>query len=98
MTDDQGLPRSRGHELTLEALHGKCAFHRAAVEASSLCGCFRCLRTYPPSEIKAWVHRDDDDTALCPYCSVDSVLPNSEVEITTALLTEMRERWFGRSS
>jgi hypothetical protein len=80
--------------VDLETLHRKSARHRAAVEASTLCGCFCCLRMYPPSEIKTWVARDDNDTAVCPHCSVDSVLPSSEVEITPELLTAMHDRWF----
>lgn len=43
---------------------------------ASKCGCFYCLATYPGTEIIEWI--DDGATALCPKCSVDSVLSEYE--------------------
>lgn len=96
--DPLPFPMVQVPALVLEALHGKSIQHRAAVEASQQCGCFCCLRLFSPSAIKEWVKRDGDQTAICPFCSVDSVLPGSEVELTDAMLLSMQQRWFPRRS
>ena len=36
------------------------------------CGCFYCLSIFDPREIVEWVPMEN--TALCPYCGVDSVI------------------------
>lgn len=40
--------------------HKRSAQHRDEIMASSVCGCFYCLGTYPPGEIAEWV--DDGAT------------------------------------
>ena len=37
-----------------------------------LCGYFYCLAIYVPSEITEWV--DEDQTAMCAKCGIDSVI------------------------
>jgi hypothetical protein len=78
----------------LKAIHEKSSFHRAALAASPFCGCFYCLEIYAPGEIKEWVGRDGEQTAICPHCSIDAVLPSTEVDLTPALLKAMQARWF----
>lgn len=80
--------------LHLKAIHKKCAYHKQALLKSPLCGCFHCLRIYAPSEIKEWVARDDYQTAICPHCSIDAVLPSTEIDLTPELLSVMQARWF----
>ena len=51
------------------------------------------LRPYDPKEIKDWV--DGGKTALCPYCGIDSVIPDTEeYPLTTAFLKKMYHVWF----
>lgn len=65
------------------------------IEAAKQCGCFYCLNIFPSNEIREWV--DDHQTALCPRCSVDSVVPESpEVTLTPELLKEVHEDRFGK--
>ena len=40
------------------------------------CGCYSCLRTFPPYEIKDW-QADLFGTALCPYCGNATVIGKS---------------------
>jgi len=87
--------------VDLEALHKKSTFNKAALAQSPLCGCFWCLRIFPPSEIVEWVRSDASATerangtcALCPYCATDAILPSIEVELTPELLAAMKARWF----
>ncbi len=56
--------------------HFQCHHHKQIVLNQEECGCFYCLRVYNTTEIVDWI--DMGDTALCPYCSVDAVLPDIE--------------------
>jgi hypothetical protein len=68
--------------------------HRPEIERSELCGCFYCVHTFPPSAILDWVD-EDDVTALCPHCGIDSVIGSaSGFPITKEFLTRMNEYWF----
>lgn len=76
-----------------EQAHQASKNHRAGLEASQQCGCFYCLHIYPPSEIEEWV--DGGQTALCPYCGIDSVIGDaSGVPVSEDFLSQMRERYF----
>lgn len=46
--------------------------NRASVAAATRCGCFYCQAVFSGDEVRNWV--DDDRTALCPRCGIDSVL------------------------
>ena len=55
----------------------KFAMHnKKEVQNSIICGCFHCLALFDPKEIKEWT--DDQDTAVCPFCYVDAVLPETD--------------------
>lgn len=57
------------------------------------CGCFYCGQIFEPSEIKEWL--DVEDTALCPYCGIDSVIGESSgYLITKEFLEAMYKMWF----
>jgi hypothetical protein len=67
--------------------------HRAELEASDICGCFYCLSTFAPTEIREWI--DEGQTALCPNCPVDAVIGSaSGYPITPEFLKRMHEHWF----
>lgn len=75
------------------AAHKHSHLHRAEIEKSKKCGCFYCLSIFPPSEINDWT--DVNDTAICPYCWVDSVIGDSAgFPITKEFLQEMKDYWF----
>ena len=58
------------------------------------CGCFYCLKIFSPLEIKEWLE-DEEGTALCPYCRIDSVIGESSgYPITEEFLSEMHKYWF----
>lgn len=76
--------------------HNLANSNRQNLTKASVCGCFYCLRIYDPKEI-VW-EDDADDTAMCPYCGIDAVIPESEtLPVTKALLKQMREFWFTES-
>lgn len=69
------LARIRSQSGPAIEAHERCSKHRAEIEASQVAGCFYCCETYPPSAIDEWV--DDDETAMCPKCGIDSVIGDS---------------------
>ena len=83
-------------DIDLAYAHEQCNGNRKKLTKASVCGCFYCLRIYDPKEI-VW-ESDEDNTAMCPYCGIDSVLPESaNLPVTKALLKKMREFWFTES-
>jgi hypothetical protein len=78
----------------LDSAHRHSSVHRDELERSWICGCFRCCTTCAPAEIEDWV--DDETTALCPNCGIDSVIGSASgypVE-DEPFLCAMRARWF----
>ena len=88
-----------GEALDLVEAHRAAKGNKADLAKSGRCGCFYCLSVYDPSEIVRWV--DSGRTAICPKCSIDSVLasfsPTSESgwPVDDAnFLGQMHARWF----
>lgn len=74
--------------------HAFSSNHRHQLEVSEICGCFYCLASFLPTTIVEWV--DEDSTAICPKCGIDSVVGSaSGVLITTECLSAMHAHWFG---
>jgi len=61
----------------------------AQVKEGVPCGCYFCMAVFDGGEVTKWA--DSGETALCPYCAVDSVLPN---ETNEEFLIAACERWF----
>jgi hypothetical protein len=78
----------------LIAAHRHCMNNRGQLEVSSSCGCFFCKAVFPPNEVTEWC--DDDQTALCPRCGIDSVLASESGFPVgdSAFLDAMHRRWF----
>jgi hypothetical protein len=77
--------------------HAHSSRHREEVIHSSMCGCFYCLATFEPDEIKDWVDEVDGvgQTALCPRCGIDSVIGSgSGFPINGRFLAKMHRHWF----
>jgi len=58
--------------------------NRDRVRAAASCGCFHCQAVFASDEIRKWV--GNGQTALCPRCGIDSVLPGVTSVETLALL------------
>jgi hypothetical protein len=80
----------------LKAAHKHCFANKESIAASDTCGCFYCLKTFPASETREWFRRVETETARCPYCGIDSVLPSSVCNIDPAFLQRMHDYWFKR--
>jgi len=85
------------HDMQLlTAAHDASANHEDVLGRSDVCGCFYCLKTFPPSEIGEWVEEPTGGrTAVCPHCGIDSVLGSaSGFPLTQEFLEAMCEYWF----
>jgi hypothetical protein len=86
------LTRFRGNGDHVLA-HRHCKNHPAELDCSEFCGCFYCFAIYPPSRINQWI--DQEQTALCPECEIDSVIGSaSGFPITKEFLERIDAQWF----
>jgi hypothetical protein len=78
----------------LTASHKLSIRHREDILHSDNCGCFYCLTVFKPADILEWT--DDDQTALCPNCGIDSVIGDKSGYPVTDLdfLKQMHTYWF----
>lgn len=73
--------------------HKYSSNHKKQLLNDEKCGCFYCLTIFNPKEIMEWV--DNDKTAICPYCDIDSVIGlSSGFPITKEFLKKMNKYWF----
>jgi hypothetical protein len=76
------------------AAHKRSMHNRGELARSRECGCFYFGSVFAPSMVSECI--DNDDTALCPRCGIDSVIGDkSGFPITVEFLNSMRDRWFG---
>lgn len=74
--------------------HKYSSNHKKQLLQDKVCGCFYCLEIFAPSEIGEWVP-DPGETAICPYCGIDSIIGESSgYPITKDFLNEMKKVWF----
>lgn len=82
----------------LKAAHEAARFNREILARSNKCGCFNCLRVFSPSKIEEWcpeLNDGEEVTAICPYCGIDAILPESAgYPLTREFMGAMQERWF----
>ena len=73
--------------------HKHSSRNRDEVQRSDVCGCFYCEKIFTAVEVDEWV--DEDRTAMCPKCGIDSVIGSaSGFPLTLAFLKEMNQYWF----
>jgi len=87
---DHNFQPTRKDEL--KYIHHFCSNNKKYILNSKKCGCFYCEKIFEPKEIISWI--DEGKTAECPYCGIDSVLPDSKIDIEEVLLAEMYKDWF----
>ena len=83
----------------LKVFHGRRWRNEKAVKASTRCGCFYCFAFFAPDMIDEWWDRGEDGkdpsplTAVCPYCGIDSVLPESADYVLDTQFIEAMGLW-----
>jgi len=80
------------------AAHQYSSNNKHALKLDDKCGCFYCLEIFDPDEIEEYYGDEESDecgTAICPYCGIDSILPESAgFPLTKEFLGKMYKRWF----
>ena len=72
--------------------------NRRILEKSKKCACICCNNIFSPTEIEEWCHDRDGDTAVCPYCEIDSVIGDAAgYPLTEDFIIQMNLYWFGLS-
>lgn len=65
------------------------------VLSSNKCGCFFCQKIFDSKLISNhYINDKNGETAICPFCGVDSILPDNTVDLSTDLLEAMHKVWF----
>jgi hypothetical protein len=79
----------------LKQAHKGYSRHKQEITESSLCGCFYCLETFSPKEIMDWIEEtNNEETALCAKCGIDSILSSKWPIEDPEFLKEMNLYWF----
>jgi hypothetical protein len=75
--------------------------HKDIISIAKICVCYACMRAFPTESIYDWVWKRRRgsfrirQTALCPFCSVDSVIAIERVDLpTTRLVARLSSYWF----
>lgn len=77
----------------LRNAHICSSYNKRQLTDSEMCGCFYCLEIFDPKLIVEWC--DDDQTAICPYCGVDSIIYDSKAyPLSKDFLEHMKNYWF----
>ena len=80
----------------LQRAHKKSYANKTRLKTAERCGCFYCLKTFNADRIIDWTLDMPDETALCPFCGIDSVIGDNEgFPLTEDFLKEMYSEWFG---
>lgn len=64
--------------MDLETEHSNSFKNRVSVLKAEDCACYYCVSFFRPVEVVAWWDNDTSgigQTAVCPLCGMDSVLP-----------------------
>lgn len=64
--------------------------NKKKLETISTAGCYQCLKTFNSNQVKEFT--DQGETALCPFCGIDAVLPMEN--INEEYLIEVKKYWF----
>lgn len=91
----QKTDESKINDEDIITAHIYSSGHRNELEKDKLCGCFYCCKVFNPNEIKDWIKDKNGDTAICPYCGIDSIIGESSgYPITKEFLKKMYDYWF----
>lgn len=80
-------------DIDIIEAHAYSIHNREDIEKSYYCGCFYCTKIFRPFQVNFWI--DNSDTAVCPFCRIDSVIGDySGYPVTEEFLKAMKKRWF----
>lgn len=66
--------------------------NKESINKSTFCSCYYCFSTFKKEEIINWT--DSMQTAICPKCSVDSVLGDDTIAFDKDFFEKLHNYWF----
>ena len=80
-----------------EKWHKLCYNNREILKEAEECVCFDCFCEFPYEYLNDGDWTFGDESCICPFCSVDSVIPAviDGYRLTDEDLIGMRKYWFG---
>lgn len=86
------------YRALLERADTDTKYHRDAILASQLCGCYWCMSIFPPVAVRSWIDEDLSgvgQTAECPCCGEAGVLGSADgYPLTRRFLRDVRRPFF----
>ena len=84
--------------VTLKLLHSLSIHNKLPIQESHKVGCYSCCRIFKADEVIRFTDKDKfgRETGICPYCSIDSLLPDVQTNLSKTLLVRMYNHWFAR--
>ena len=80
-------------ESQFKKLHAYSSHNKKLIDIADKCYCFYCKSSMEQSEIQNYI--DDGQTALCPKCEIDAIIPDSiDDTVDEQIISEMNEYWF----
>lgn len=69
--------------------------NRRLIRNDTICHCFYCLKQFEGSKINEWINDRNGKTAVCPFCGIDAILPETcGQKLDEDFLIKMKEYWF----
>lgn len=75
--------------------------NRKAILNSSECVCIYCFKKMKPEEIIDFcigidpdTKEDREETGICPYCDIDTIIPNSLIEYNDEMIKKWHNQGF----
>jgi hypothetical protein len=66
--------------------------NKSLIKSCNNCGCYNCKNIISSKEIKIWT--DNWETAICPKCGIDSIIPeSSDFKLNEEFLSEVHDYW-----
>ena len=80
-------------EAQFKRLHAYSSHNKDLIAVSMKCYCFYCKEVVDAYEITDYA--DNGQTAICPRCGIDSIIPDSiEEGVDNSTISDMNEYWF----
>lgn len=93
MADENNKKITESVPNKYKRLYDKSFGNRKEMQAAKQGACFHCLRVFNSQLIRAW--EDGEQTAVCPYCLIDSVIP-VDSKINLEVLKKLQEYYFNK--
>lgn len=78
--------------MNIKDLSKRSVYNRNFLEKSKECACYYCCNTFKFDEIQNWI--DNNQTAMCPKCNIDSVIGDYNVDFDEEFLNKASNYWF----